>query len=504
MSSHHTPLGKPQQASAAHALIVAQTSDLLLQACGLGSVQGSDPFSQTQQGEGTPRKRGRPQQIGWTQLWCSLLLCTLQGMHSFADWRRLLGLKAIGPFAAVWLTRNGLVKRLLQAGLCPLQELWEEVNARLAHIGSQAVPATLAAFATNILCLDETRLDAVGRYLKPLRSLSTNNTACFAGKLVGLFDLRAQRWLRLEWREAVHENCRVDMLDFLHGLSAGSLLLFDLGYFSFTFLDTLTQWQLWWVCRYREKTSYRIVHEFYRCNEVLDALIWLGTGREQARHLVRLVRLGDGIGVRMYLTNVCDPLLLSLEDVAQVYARRWDIELAFRLLKEYLGMSHWWSSKQELILVQIWVVLLLSHIVYALRDRIATTANCEPFEVSVPLLVKLLPQLCSNSELQFERLVQEGHHLGLLRTSPRLALMVPQVELSSYRPVPPDLSWLRPGHAPSAPRARAPKPTTRTSGYPVQRQRRQASKEIKVIRAAQAKAIQTALPPQRVPDLLLI
>jgi hypothetical protein len=41
--------------------------------------------------------------------------------------------------------------------------------------------------------------------------------------------------------------------------------------------------------------------------------------------------------------------------------------MAFRLLKEYLRMSHWWSSKQELILVQIWVVLILSHIVYAPR-----------------------------------------------------------------------------------------------------------------------------------------
>ncbi len=498
MSSHRTSLGELQQASAAHALVVAQTSDFLLQACGLGSAQDPDQCSQIQQGEGTPRKRGRPQQIGWTQLWCSLLLCTLQGMHSFADWRRLLGLQAIGPFATLWLTRNGLVKRLLQAGLNPLQELWEVVNARLAQTPSQAVPATLAAFAPDIVCLDETRLDTVGRYLKPLRGLPTNDDACFAGKLVGLFDLRAQRWLRLEWREAVHENCRVDMLDFLQGLSVGSLLLFDLGYFSFIFLDTLTEWKLWWVCRYREKASYRIVHEFYRHNEVLDALVWLGTGQKQARHLIRLVRFGDGIGVRMYLTNVCDPLLLSLEDVAQVYARRWDIEMAFRLLKEYLGMSHWWSSKQELILVQIWIVLLLSHIVYALRDRIATAANCEPFEVSMPLLVKLLPQLCSTSELPLERLVQEGRHLGLLRASPRLVLLVPQVKRSFYQPVPPDLPWQRPGRAPAVPRARAPKPATRLSGYPVQRQRRQASHKINAIRAAQAKAAQTALPPEGV------
>jgi hypothetical protein len=248
-------------------------------------------------------------------------------MHSFADWRRLLGLHPVGPFAPIWLTRNGLVKRLLQADLVPLQELWEGINARLAQTGSQAVPATLAAFATNILCLDETRLDAVGRYLKPLRGLSAHDSACFAGKLVALLDLRAQRWLRLEWREAVHENCRVDMLDFLRGLSVGSLLLFDLGYFSFSFLDTLTQWKLWWVCRYREKTSYRIEHVFYRQREVLDALIWLGTGQKQARHLVRLVRLGDGVGIRMYLTNVCDPQLLSLGEVAQLYARRWDIEI---------------------------------------------------------------------------------------------------------------------------------------------------------------------------------
>jgi hypothetical protein len=51
------------------------------------------------------------------------------------------------------------------------------------------------------------------------------------------------------------------------GLSVGSLLLFDLGYFSFGFFDTLTQCKLWWVSRYRENTSYRIVHVFYRQRE---------------------------------------------------------------------------------------------------------------------------------------------------------------------------------------------------------------------------------------------
>ena len=66
-----------------------------------------------------------------------------------------------------------------------------------------------------------------GGSLLPLRGLKAHDPACFAGKLIGLLDLRAQRWLRLEWREAVQENCRVDMLDFLQGLPEGSLLLFE-------------------------------------------------------------------------------------------------------------------------------------------------------------------------------------------------------------------------------------------------------------------------------------
>ena len=90
MSSHDTPGIDPHQASAAHTHMIEEISDLLLLSCRLGPAQSSDQLSQIQQDGATPRGRGRPQQVGWIQLWSSLLLCALQGMHSFADWRRLL------------------------------------------------------------------------------------------------------------------------------------------------------------------------------------------------------------------------------------------------------------------------------------------------------------------------------------------------------------------------------------------------------------------------------
>src|SRR5260370_8686503 len=122
MSCHDAAGVGAHQGSAAYTHMIAQISDLLLQACGLGQEPRPDQWSQIRQDEATPRGRGRPQQVSGTQLWSSLLLCALQGMHSFADWRRLLGLQSIGPFAPLWLTRTVLVKRLLQAALAPSQQ----------------------------------------------------------------------------------------------------------------------------------------------------------------------------------------------------------------------------------------------------------------------------------------------------------------------------------------------------------------------------------------------
>jgi hypothetical protein len=60
MSLHDAPGVEPHQASPTHACVVAQTSDLLMQACGLGLAQDPNQFDQILQGESTPRRRGRP------------------------------------------------------------------------------------------------------------------------------------------------------------------------------------------------------------------------------------------------------------------------------------------------------------------------------------------------------------------------------------------------------------------------------------------------------------
>src|SRR5262252_604918 len=78
MLSHDISRRDSHQASAAHTHMISQISDLLLQACRLSQVQSADQPSQNQQ-EVTPRGRGRPRQVGETQLWSSLRLGCIAG-----------------------------------------------------------------------------------------------------------------------------------------------------------------------------------------------------------------------------------------------------------------------------------------------------------------------------------------------------------------------------------------------------------------------------------------
>src|SRR5260221_11862293 len=90
----------------------------------------------------------------------------------------------------------------------------------------------------------------------------------------------------------------------------------------------------------------QVRHILYQGDGVLDAIVWLGIYRaDRARYPVRLGQFYQHGRLPRYFTNVLDPQQLSLADIARLYARRWDIELGFRLLKERLRGETLWSAQ---------------------------------------------------------------------------------------------------------------------------------------------------------------
>lgn len=129
-----------------------------------------------------------------------------------------------------------------------------------------------------------------------------------------------------------------------------------------------------------------------------------------------------------YLTNVLSPSQLSMQDIAQLYARRWDIEMAFKLLKCELGLHLWWGARTELVLAQLWIALILAQLLHALQLHLAMQAWVDPFDISMHVLVELLSITPAGPTSMLDRLLQDGRALGLIRPSRRLKVEVPPIQ----------------------------------------------------------------------------
>ncbi len=277
-----------------------------------------------------------------------------------------------------------------------------------------------------------------------LRGLPAGDDRLLPGKVAGLFDIRRQLWRRIQYIREPHENDKVAAPGLVADLPQGSMILADLGYFAFAWFDALTAAGYWWVSRLRAKTSYTIIHTFYQEAGVLDAVVWLGAYRaDRGLHAVRLIRIQLGDRAYTYITNVLDPHQLSAVDIARLYGRRWDIEMAFNLVKTHLNLHLLWSGKTSVILQQVWAVLITSRIVHALHLEIAHRAGADPDEVSLALLVRYLPIFAQDGRDPVAAFVEHGRAAFFIRPSRRIKRQVPCVPPDHIIPLPLEVGLVR-------------------------------------------------------------
>lgn len=390
-----------------------------------------------------PHSPGRPPIVPTFLVWGTLLVGVLRGARSQADCFRLLGVGLWG-YAPLEVSDQALRHRWERAGTGPLAACFAAVSAL---IGARLEPwraiwggDTLAPFASDVVVLDETTLDAVARSIPALRGVPPGDDRLLPGKLAGVFDLRRQCWRVLQWIDDVHQNEKVVARDLVAGLTPGSLVIADLGYFGFQWFDDLTDGGSWWLSRLRATTSTVIVHTFITTDTYRDQLVYLGAYRaDRSKHLVRLVEVKVGETWQRYLTNQTDPIVFPAAAVVACYARRWDIELAIRLVKDHLGLGLLWSAKPVVVQQQVWAVVIIAQILQGIRLEIAGRAAVDPFDVSMELLVRWIPRLAAEGRDWLTLLVEDGRRLGFIRPSRRIQLVVPTVAPADLTPAPPDL-----------------------------------------------------------------
>jgi hypothetical protein len=379
--------------------------------------------------------RGKPRTLPALALWAGLLVCVARGFTAQLELWRLLTSQGLWDFPRFTLSDDAVYKRLKNASQDTMKTVFEHVTMLLCLRFTHPVQA-LAPFASGVFALDEMTLDRLKKCLPSLRGTAET---ILPGVITALFDVRSQLWHHIEFHESTVQNEKVAARTMLESIPAGSLILADLGYFAFKWFDDLTDQGFHWVSRLRAKTSYELIHTLYEANGVLDAIIWLGAHRsDRAAHAVRLVVFTKNTTTWRYVTNVLDPRVLSIRDISVLYARRWDIEMMFNLVKTHLKLHVLWSSQINVVLHQVFAVFTVAQVMLGLRSEIAVRAKADVFDVSLELMIRWLPRFAQGGEDPVGIIVERGRAAKIIRPAGRLRWALPEVGLDR-------ISWLPDG-----------------------------------------------------------
>jgi len=138
------------------------------------------------------------------------------------------------------------------------------------------------------------------------------------------------------------------------------LLIFDRAYLDYAWLYQLHQGDVWFVTRLKTNSCYEVVQSRAASGPVLaDQIIRLSSPQGQARYpeFLRRVHYQDPETGKEYvfLTNRLD---LPALEVAELYRRRWQIELFFKWIKQNLKIKAFYGTSKNAVLIQIWTALI--------------------------------------------------------------------------------------------------------------------------------------------------
>lgn len=190
----------------------------------------------------------------------------------------------------------------------------------------------------------------------------------------------------------------------------GRLLLMDLGYYSFSLFERIQRNAGFFVSRVKSNANFEIASSNLVCRgrslklegkkfqdilpklkrQTIDLEVWVPIKRRPydgwQTTVYKTCRL---VGVRnektgqyhLYLTNVPSERL-SPDDVARVYAARWEVELLFKELKSSYRLDEVPSSKKHVVESLIYVAILTltvsRHLLFSMRRRLQLSKRRTP------------------------------------------------------------------------------------------------------------------------------
>jgi hypothetical protein len=156
-------------------------------------------------------------------------------------------------------------------------------------------------------------------------------------------------------------------------LAPGSIVAVDRGYCDFDLFHLWNQNKIFFVTRLKGNAAYKIIEDRpvpQHSNVLTDQIIRLRgtqTSKKYPEPLRRVV-VWDAANAKQVelLTNLLD---FGATTIGQIYKDRWEIELFFKVLKQYLKIKTFVGTSPNALKTQIWTALIAILLIRYLQFR---------------------------------------------------------------------------------------------------------------------------------------
>jgi hypothetical protein len=142
----------------------------------------------------------------------------------------------------------------------------------------------------------------------------------------------------------------------------GTILAIDRGYIDYTWFRELTQEEVYFVTRMKEKAVYEVQEELQvpqNSNVVCDQIICFPRLAREGEEpvLFRRVEIWDEEKQKsiVFLSNL---LAFGATTIAAIYKDRWQVELFFKALKQTLKIKTFVGTSANAVRTQVWTALI--------------------------------------------------------------------------------------------------------------------------------------------------
>ena len=207
-----------------------------------------------------------------------------------------------------------------------------------------------------------------------------------------------------------------------------SLTVFDRAYFSCAFLLAWQQGtQRHWLMRAKDNLRHEVLHTLSAGDQIIRMPV-----SQQARKLdpqlpthwqARLITVTVQGKTRRFITSLLDHQTYSAQYLAQLYRQRWEIELAFREIKQSLhgGQAVLRSRQPELVKQELWGLLIAYTLLRRWMRKMAEHADVQPVRISFHTAQHAIVGLLNSASLatpgtlpqRLDQLLQQAHYFVL-------------------------------------------------------------------------------------------